>query len=306
MNNIMLMDVLDLHDHCEADAAIPEILGDAFLFQNNFLYRNIRKAVLGLGFTFTQDDFCNYSVMPFASLPQILAQKKIPYFDNVSILKKLESENPQQFNYYGIPPVRRNYLLHESCHCLAETLLKKVNLNSVVKDPEQQKALKLVMGESLANTAEALAHALNPSDEQKLFYEINSYLVFDPKENQELMKAVKLIGYPSLFRLMYCSYLYSNCLFDSIKDKDFKKLVEFSITDKKLKINPAGLKVLRKVFNRSFQLNEDFRFGTTNFYFTLAGVQGDLFELLDLKLCEIICSSASIHAFLDSSEKYIF
>ena len=73
IKNIMLMDVLELHDSCEG--GISEILGDPFLFQNNIFYRNARNAVLDLGFQFTDEDFCNYGTMPFASLGKILAAK---------------------------------------------------------------------------------------------------------------------------------------------------------------------------------------------------------------------------------------
>jgi len=283
-----LQQFLKLHDESEASHGIKNSLGDSFLYRHNYIFKNIRDCFFKLGFTFTDKDFCHYTVMPYASLKSILKEKKVPYFDNVTVLKEIEQQYPRKFNCHDIVKVKPNYILHESSHCIVESFLKDLQLSTNQLSTESQKAFKLVMAEAFANTVESLANLPNDTVEKRLFFELNSYAIHTKKVNQNIQQTYDLLGPTLIFHLVYVSYLFSNCLFPEPNTKVYQTILELLIPDVSVRKKAFDSQAVRKTFNHAFELSQDFRIQTTSFYLAYSGINGDLFKVLQVDIVELM------------------
>lgn len=169
-SQLTVHEILELHNSVNNTAVLSKSIGDGFLFVNNPLYRNIRKEYLERGYTLTTEDFCHYVSMPFLSLDEILKQKKVPYFDNVTPIEFIEKTHPKLFRCEEIIKPKTNHVLHESSHCLAEEFLKSVNINVQHLSREQNITLKMIMAEAFANTVESVCRLLEHDSAIKTFF----------------------------------------------------------------------------------------------------------------------------------------
>ncbi len=303
-----LQQLLELNKHYPANGILKQSLGDGFLYHENYLFKKIRNQFLQFGFTFTLTDFCHYAVMPYASLPKILKERKVPYFDNVSVLEEIESQHPKKFTCEELIKVKSNYTLHESSHCIAETCLtthfKSDFLKSTTLSLDSKKAFRLVMAESFANTVESMANIYNQTSEQRLFYELNSYVTHNKKVNSNLKQCVDLISEKSTFHLMYISYLYSNCLNAEPSAKEFQQILNLVITDSVILKKAQDSQTPRKVFNHAFELSLDFRLKTTGFFCAYSGISTPLEKLFNFDLLQVLKNSSCVKDFLSFTQLY--
>lgn len=293
-----LKDFLKLHDENQMPQGIKNSLGDSYLYKNNFIFKSIRDQFLQLGFTYTDKDFCHYTVLPYASLNSILKEKKVPYFDNVTAVKEIENLHPGLFTCNDIIKVKPNYTLHESSHCIVDHFLKDIHLEDTALSSEGKKAFKLILAEAFANTVESLANLPNSTIEQRLFFELNSYAIHTKKVNQSLQQATELLGPKLTFHLVYISYLYSNCLFPELPTKAFQSVLELIIEDSALLKKAKDSQGVRKLFNHAFELSMDFRLQTTGFYCAYSGIKTDILKLLNIDIQSIYTKSKSIKTLL--------
>ena len=291
---IKLHDLLVLQDQFYAEPAIKNSLGDSFLYHHNTIYKNVRDQFYKLGFKFTDKDFCNYTVFPYLSLSKILNEKMVPYFDNVSVLKEVEHSRPKKLTVEELIPVKPNNTLHESSHCIADYWLKQINLDSATITGDQKKAFLLIMAESFANTVESLANLDNDTFEQRFFFNQNSYIQMNKKTYQNLKQTIDLIGLKSTYHLVYVSYLYSNCLNQEIKQKEFQQILEI--------INIKESAVLKKLFDHAFELSLDFRVQTSSFYFIMSGIEQNIFKLLQIDILDLIKKTGFLKQFFHGSD----
>ena len=286
--NIKLKELLRLHDESVQEIGLTSSLGDNYLLSKNPLFKKIRLDSKKLGYSYTTDDFCFYNVLPYASLPQILMHKKIPYFDNVTVLREIEKLHPNKFTCAELIKVKSNYALHESSHCLADFYLSALSFDSLSIPEEGKKALKLVMAESFANSVESLANVFNATAEARLFYDLNSYMSHTKKVNTALQQSIDQIGLEQTFQLMYVSYLYSNILTPEVSTKLFHQILDLVLKDKadvKIAMNSAAI---RRMFNHAFELSLDFRVQTTGFFCAFSGLNTPLEKLFNFNLCNIL------------------
>ena len=298
-----LFEVINLHDENQQKETLPLSFGDSFLYSHNLIFKNIRDHSLKLGYLFTTDDFCHYNVLPYASLPFILKEKKVPYSDNVTVLRDIEIRFPKRFRCEELVKVKSNYTLHESSHCVADHYLKNIQFDStilrLIPNENSQKAFKLIMAESFANTVESIANAYNLTPEQRFFYELNSYVTHNKKVNSNLLQTLELIGLKKTFYLIYISYIFSNSLNADVSHQVFLKLLQRILPEpsaySKAKDHPA----LKKLFSHGFELSLDFRLQTTGFFCAYSGLNTPLQQLLKWDTLEIITQSDAIKKFLD-------
>lgn len=296
--SLKLREFLKLHEENQSPPGIKNSLGDGFLYKNNPIFKNVRDAFLKLGFTYTDKDFCHYTVLPYASLPSILKEKKVPYFDNVTVLKDIEKQHPGRFNCHDLIKVKPNYTLHESSHCLVDDFLNSIQLTDCGLNAESQKAFKLIMAEAFANTVETIANRFNESPEQRLFFELNSYAIHTKKVNQTLQQTNDLLGAKLTFHLVYISYLFSNCLFPELSTKAYQQVLAAIIDNDTLIKKAQDSQSVRKLFNHAFELSMDFRLQTTGFFCAYSGLQTDLVKLLNIDIYNIYTKTNHIKKLL--------
>ncbi len=300
-SQLIVFEILKLHDSFQNSAILEKSIGDGYLYQNNPLYRNVRNEFLKYGYTCTTEDFCHYVAMPFLSLAEIIKKKKVPYFDNATPIKMIEQLHPKKFSCEEIIKPKTNHVLHESSHCIAEEYLKIINVKNDIITKEQTIALQMILAESFANTVESICNYWNTTPEQRLFYEMNSYIIHYSKISHALKETVQLIGMKNSFALVYLSYLCSNCLLNEISQTQMSKLIS-AYFDLKTSEVILKNKCCTKIFNHAFELSMDFRLQTTGFYCQMAGLKSDLFKLVDIDLVLLISKTSVIQNFLKLSE----
>lgn len=303
---IKLHELLKQHD--QHTKTLPLSLGDGYLYQHNPVFKNIRDHFLKLKGQFTTEDFCHYHVFPYASLPQILKAKKVPYSDNVTVLREIEKLHPKRFTCAELIKVKSNYTLHESSHCVADHYLEKIvngqYLNNIKLQPDSKKAFRFIMAESFANAVESIANVYNVEPEQRLFYELNSYVTHSKKINSSLQQSVDLIGPLQTFSLIYISYLYSNCLLPEPSAKQFQQILEFVVPEISLQKKAHDSASLRKLFSHGFELSLDFRLQTTGFFCVYSGINTALDKLLKIDVLEILKNSNCVQDFLSGTQPF--
>lgn len=294
--------LLHLHDEAAAGTkeTISQVFGDGFLYQTNKIYNRIRKKFLASGFTITDTDFCHYVVLPYASLTQILQAKKIPYSDNVTVFRDIEKQRSGHFCIGDIPKVKSNYLLHEASHCIADSVLETndFNFKNHFSDPEQAILFPYLLMESFANSTESFANAFSTSAEEKLFYDLNSYVTHSKKVDSQLRYCLETFGEKDTFTLIYISYLCANLL---IPEQSTKQLLQLLVAaglseavTKKMLESPKA----KGLFAHGYELNLDFRLQTTGFFCALIGLKSPLEKLIAIDLVTVLKKTKCVQKFL--------
>ena len=300
-SQLTVCQILDLHSSVQNPSVLTKSIGDGYLFQNNPLYKKLRTEFMSYNYKFTTEDFCHYVAMPFLSLPEILKQKKVPYFDNVTPIQYIEKTHPKKFRCEEIIKPKTNHVLHESAHCVAEEYLKKMVIKIDFLSGEQNLTLKMIMAESFANTIESVCNYWNTTPELRLLFEMNSYIIHYKKISHALKETIDLIGVKNSFDLVYISYLCSNFLLNEISPSEFNKIITAYF-------DPATTELILKnkstarIFNHAFELSMDFRLQTTGFYCQMAGLKTDIFKLVDIDLVTLFSKTNVIQSFLNQSE----
>lgn len=107
---------------------LHENLFDSVLYNENQIFRNIRDKTVELGYHYgcqPNELWLQYRSFPLMALTDIFSQKYIPFCDNVSFLEKT-IKNGLNFSV-DLPALTtvmtRNPIFHESCHCVADSVL---------------------------------------------------------------------------------------------------------------------------------------------------------------------------------------
>lgn len=282
-----LQEILSAHQKYKVKNALPLNLGDAYLMKTNRVFKNVRDAAVELGYKFTRERFADYDVLPLTQLPRILAKKIIPYCDNVSCLKEIEKKAPKVFGWEEVPPLKPNYVMHETAHGVARELkliyfkkLKKKNDASLSK--VQEIVLQTLVEESFSNAVECMAnlYASNPL-ENELFFK-NAYIMEKAPARKALLAAVELIGFECTFRLEMMGFLHANFLKNNIALESFDRIlgvVFFYEPDGVPAFKPKEIKVLQDAFKVGLDLDPGFTIFTNSFCFRLMGIEESLFDL---------------------------
>jgi hypothetical protein len=257
--------LLEIHDSVKIAGNLTNNIGDAYLCLKNPIYNIIRKQTLQAGFVFSSEQNVFYESLPLSQLSNILKVKKIPYANNVDVLRSLEEKISNTANVSDIIlNLKKNFLFHESCHAFARSY-------SMLSD-NSDLALNMLIEESFANTCELLGVIYAEDAAHRFFYELNSYTaLFEMKTN--LKKACDEMGIEIVATVIFFGYLQSNLLLNSFDEYQFNKIIELAENKNFKKISQAQIKVLKSLVRLCFTLDEEFRRVTTGFYLKLSGLE---------------------------------
>lgn len=287
-----LESLVRLHKHyLEVPQSLPENIGDGFLCEHNLIYKNVRKYGLSCGTTFNSKRntrWNDYMVFPLVNFDELLQKKEIPYVDNYNVLARLSSKYPT----LGLPEkfirdvLKRNYLLHETCHCIAQDYLTNTSL---VKSfgIDSEKSIKLfdsLLGESLANSIEVAAIISVNNPTHIMLYVLNSYIPYSADYYKLVNNTVDQIGILNFLRVAFVSFFFNNLLGYEHSEENielwfdiFKGLLDFEVNNK-------DRKILLEALYKCCRLNPRFRDETSVVYFSSLGSGDDYKKLSQAKV----------------------
>ncbi len=271
--------LLELHHKFTSTTSLSTNLGDGFLISHNRIYRNIRNQILKVGFQLSDAPNPFYQALPLSQLEALLSAQKIPYTDNVSVLKDIEAKIPNMTDWDDITDnLKTNQIFHESCHGVARDVFQK----NLAMSFEHRTPLML-FEESFANCCELFAICDVDDPAHRIFFKINSYTSLN-EERSHLNLAQKNFGASGLAKFLFFSYLHANFLHESLDESQFLRVLKLSFDSSQL--TPKDLKTLRALSKISFRLDLRFRVVTTRFYLRLCGIPKDLGPLSEIDFLE--------------------
>lgn len=282
-------------------------LGDCYLINENKLYRSIRVLTLANGFGYTTELTPAYVALPLSQLDVFLKNKKIPYFDNVSILQEIEKKIPNSTLWDEITDnLKRNHLFHESCHAVARSESTKI-FNKEEKSVNT--ILQLMIEESFANACELMAIVDVEDPVHKLFFEINSY-IFMYEDRVHLKNLIAVFGFDFALKFLILCYLHSNFLCEKLDDKRFEKVLKNLVSNKNefeaLIKDGKKIKSLRAIAKITFALNPRFRMVTSIFYLRLNGFNYQINDLKQLDFMSMIETNTKFNLLLETLVQKVF
>ena len=284
--SMKLKKILDAHQKFSDQSSLADNLGDGYLLAHNLIYLRVRHAALRSGLRFSSKRFYDYEVLPLTQLPKILAKKTIPYVPNVRALQEIEEAMPGVFLLMEIPPLRANYVLHETAHGLAR-LVRMKYLSQVAGQKEL--ALVILLEEAFANAAESLMSVYVHSQLHEEFLLKNAYIVESLPVRNQIKKTLKLIGLEATFRLMLISFLHANLLKTKISASEFNRILTVALMNdpkKRLALDQKTMGLLREVFLGGFDLDPLFTIRTNRFCLRLMGINSKLDQLFNFDFLE--------------------
>ena len=210
---MLLSTLLDLHDEALWPQGIASSLGDALLCERSVIHRTIRQQLLARGYRISDVPTASkalYDCMPLFALESMLSERVIPSKDNVAPLRQVAAVQPN--TTLPLPLLMRefnkNYLLHESCHCLAHDLLfgAESPRDWARREPTEF-VLRMLLAEAFAVATEWLAAALaDPT--VALFGALSSYARFSDARRALAASSVEHLGWTgTLEAAVYVAFL---------------------------------------------------------------------------------------------------
>lgn len=271
----------------ETPNALPASFGDAFLCKNNFIYRNIRIAAIARGFNYTTRPPFWYEVLPLLSLEEIYRTRLIPYRDTRRALQDLEHAYPNLFTLSDLRSVdfRRNYVMHESVHCIVHSMLKEAPSSEDERERLRFGILDRLIGEAMANAAETLGNAPCDANEHHELYVMNTFMPLRRPARARLIRVRDALGFEPTFKIVFFGYLFSNFLYQSLPAK---RLVRDLAPHVELPANARTRRAAFMLFRQGFELSVRFRLEATGAALRQAGYRGAVFELLDFDFMKLL------------------
>lgn len=291
---IDLAKLIVLHDRHSCARALPHSLGDGLLYTQNKVFANVRNVVQARGFGFSHRHtslWREYNVLPLLCLQSILDGRVVPYCDNVSPLRTVTSKSgslvlPPSVMQFLIGNLRRNYLLHESAHCIAHDVLQRSDGRGLQVD-KTTLVLDNLFSESFANATETFASSLLQTTAEKFFFKLNSFMSYIPEVKEAAWRLGSKYGARGLFKFLCFSYVLANLRFEEVTPEMSEKCVRLSL-------DAAGLdkddkQPLDVLFENSLKLNEKFREETAAVYFAFLGCSDEFAALYRYNLFDDSC-----------------
>jgi hypothetical protein len=268
-------------DETQTEGCVADAFGDSFLCASNLLYHQVRSTALRNGISFSSADsplWRDYRAMPLLSLPSILSTRTVPYMTTKDSLRRII----RKFGDHDLAPeilatyLGRNYMLHESCHCIAELMLldKEPNLRAIgLSESECRVALSLI-GEAFATAIERLCTCTSDGIEigklrhfHAYLYAFNSYLDDGEEFVLRIARAREELGAQKLLSWLKLCYFYT-ILFPALTPVELVSSINQDVDFKNHLQNEHHL-IVAEICER---LNQDFKAKTTPLYFKLLGL----------------------------------
>jgi hypothetical protein len=186
MTNQLLTDELTLQKLVEADESafapcgIPGVFGDRYLCAENPLFRTVRQTCLSMGYVFDAGQTTlstRYKALPLLTLQEVIDSGVVPVYENADVVRPLMAAKPNspEAVRFLVNTLQKNYLLHESAHCIAFRALTGIVGESGMANKLCYVVVCLLC-EAYANAIERLAAAMAASETHKTFIALNSYV----------------------------------------------------------------------------------------------------------------------------------
>jgi hypothetical protein len=288
-----LADVLAAHDAYRPFTALPDNLGDGFLYCANPIFRAVRDRATAAGVRFTTDDFCGYRVAPLAALGPILRARKIPYTDNVGVLRASERKRPGGA-LANVMPIKPNVVLHEAAHCVADRVLGSPRGLTKARTI----ALRSALGESFANACEVLGMAAATTRAHRYFYDQNSFTSVSPRMQEALAQTVDQIGWAATARTAFLSFVLANTMSKTISDETCARVWDLAGAGAPARKKDRGaIEVVTRV---GLTLNLKFRMETAAFFMRYEhGIEQDVFRLNDYDVLAVFERDRALRGSMD-------
>lgn len=264
---LLVKNILHEHDRSTFKESLKNNLGDGYLLEHNPVYRAVRIAALRARFSFSDERFHDYDVLPLTQLPRILKSKVIPYIDNVRALREIEGVSPGSFTLAEVPALRANRIFHESAHAAAHTILSKYIRDKGKNDLER--AFRILLQEAFANAVESLANVYANNRVHNEFLYKNSYIMEKPTTRKTIGESISALGVELTFVVLVFSFLYANFLQTKKAKKEFPALLKLLTVN----ASPKAASKLKKVFSTGLDLDPEFTMFTNRFCLKLAGLK---------------------------------
>jgi hypothetical protein len=291
--SITVASALKAHHANHEPRSLKGNIGDGFLYRFNPIFRGLRDNAIDLKAKYVQDDPFDYFQAPLLALGDILRSRRIPYVDNLRVLEKVEKRRPGLFKMNEVVGLKANYLIHESAHFIADRVLAKKRLTDTGLAPSRQQALKGLLAESLANSADVFGHLGVDSHVHAAFYDLNSYMPFNQWDKKLLKDGIRLLGPEAAVKIVFLSYLLANHLQKTLPITACKQML--SLAGSKLPPGPRTRKRVLDLCRMGLTLSTYFRLGTISFYFKYEfGIEESIFKLLSVDVMNLMDRSNSL------------
>jgi hypothetical protein len=283
--------LIALHDGHSGAHALPHSLGDGYLYTHNKVFANVRNAVLAKGFVFSRRHtslWREYNVLPLLCLQSILDGRVVPYCDNVSPLRALASRSAS----LGLPPsvmrfllgnLRRNYLLHESAHCIAHHVFQQIDACGSCVD-KKTLVLDNLFAESFANATETFTASLLKTTAEKFFFNLSSFMSYIAAVKEAAWRLGSEYGLRGLFKIICFSYFLANLRYEEVTPEVSDLCLSLSLDGTRL--DEDDKQPLALLFENSLKLNAKFRDETAAVYFGFLGCHDEFTAVYRLNLVD--------------------
>ena len=291
MQTLSLKDVLDTAAAASHPNAIADIFGDAYLLENNEVYRRVREKSLEIGCTY-EEASAQYLVYPLFELHDIVESKKIPYVAGARMLATIEARRPGLFTTEDAA-LPESHQLHEAAHIIATNAFEGARFTS-----PQQKILRDILCESFANSVDALACLPAAEDElHEFFLRPNCYMAPHEDDLASMLSLREKVGSRCYFVLTLFSYVHSNFLLEVFLKPTIVDIVSRYAPN--VPLDDELLKDIEHLGQIGDQLDQQFRVTTTSLYLRIEGHSGDLFELLNFDFMKVFSEHPSFQKAVD-------
>jgi hypothetical protein len=275
-------DILDVHNCHAPNRSLSDVLGDGFLMQSNAVYRRVRSLSVEIGCVYVEAS-PRYLLLPFHDLPRIVETKEIPYVPSARLMKEIELSRPNTFMTEEMP-MPESHHLHESAHVIAEHFFREVPLKGV-----QEQILKIILGESFANTVDALACMPATDEMHRFFIRQNGYMHPQQKIMRAMTRLTRNMGFRFTFMLTFFTYVHANFLVGAMSEKSIRRLANQYAPQAKL--SDKDLKDSQVVCGIGEKLDLRFRLATTGNYLKLRGFHGEVQHLLNFSFYKVFAGN---------------
>ena len=280
LGRIAIEEVLRIHDDAHHPSALVDCLGDGYLLNENPVVRNVREAVIALGFSLSSTPPYPFDQLSLLALRDIYRTKVIPFRPNVEPLRRLTRECPGTFDLGELVHVglHTNAVTHEAAHCIAKTLLDADAPAGTAGVESELGLLRTQLAESFANTVEVVGALSAITDMHSSLYMANGYMTVGPAK-RHFVALLEALGFEATFAITMAGYLCANFLWKEAGRDPIERAVKTFVPG--FSLRPPLTKPVRKVFEHTFTLNPAFRLQTTSTYFKREGQRRPVIELLD-------------------------
>lgn len=271
--------LLWLDDEFVSEHALHDALGDRYLYASNSMFARVRTLFLENGFRYSFEAtrmWRDYGTMPLLMLQEILDAGLVPYKDNATTLRMISSRSPtlEMPISHLLALLSRNYLLHESAHCIAYRLLSCDLDQSNEHQADKDKYVYVcILCEAYANLVERLAAAEATSDAHRFFFTVNSFVECREDVCSLLRDSVRILGLTQTFFIGMLTFYYLNTHDENPGDQVAETIIDTTFAGRSL--SDAGRGLAKALINQGFGLHQRFRTETTPLFFRYVGCENE-------------------------------